>query len=181
MVRLALGIILLSLTCCNGRPSSTWTSNPQFTVGVWEIYHDPHFTVQQMNWIRTSVYRHIALSEAMYRSPTYPGQGSGVGQEMAPRWWFNKPRPYTTPKIYVYNQKVKYLNSPIKVGVTAYAKFNREEVHCTMGNKLTMPGLATAVHQLRCGPDPWQQDLTLNWPNLITYEAALVSTLEKSR
>lgn len=156
---------------CNGRPSSTWLSQPQFTIGLWEVYHDPFLLGHELVWIRQAVAAHIALSESTLPAPW---QGS------APRWRA-KGLPYIVPKIYVYDAKVARLNSPIRIGVHAYADFKREEVHCVQGFKLAMPGLAAAIHQLRLGPDVWHQDPALGWSLLFPAQDRLVDLLERTR
>ena len=157
-------------TSCNGRPSSSWLTQPQFTVGVWEVHHPFDLKAHELAWIRQSIAAHIYLSQRTL--PTSPNN-------LAPRWIAKLPN--TTPKIYVYDQKVKALNSPIRIGVTAYADFRREQIHCVLGQKVSMPGLAAAVHQLRVGPDPWHQDLALGWGLLFPAQDALVDGFIKSR
>ena len=93
----------------------------------------------------------------------------------------SKGLPYTKPKIYFYSEKVQYLNSPIRIGVKAYADFKKEEVHAVVGYKLSCPGLARAIHQLRCGPDPWEQDASFGWHFLIPSQKKLVEAFEKHR
>lgn len=173
MVKLALGIILLSLTSCNGRPESNWLTTPQFTYnGIWDVYHDPNLSGTELVWINQSVALHVALSEGVFSFPYFGAR--------APRW-HKVGGGFVKPKIYFYNKKVQYLNSPIKIGVKAYADFQKEEVHAVVGHKFSCPGLARAVHQLRCGPDPWEQDTNFSWPILISNQDILVDTLEKYR
>ena len=174
MVRLALGIILLlSCVSCNSRPTSLWPTTPQFVHNnIWEIYHDPGLTGTQLLWIRQSLRAHVSLSDTTYFWP--------VSGSRAPRW-MSRGTPYTKPKIYFYNEKVQYLNSSIRIGVKAYADFKKEEVHAVVGHKFSCPGLARAVHQLRCGPDPWEQDPSFNWQLLITQQNQLVKAFEKHR
>lgn len=162
--------VALAVVACNGRPTSNWLSSPQFSVGPWDVFHDPSLDVTQINYVRDSVARHIALSESTLARP--PGY-------LAPRW--SAVVPYTRPKIYLYSERVKLLNSPIRIGVLAYADHRRVEVHAVVGYKFTTPGLARAVHQLREGPDPWEQDAALGWSVLIPNQVALVDLLERSR
>jgi hypothetical protein len=165
-------LLLAALVSCNGRPDNHWTGSPQFTYnGIWDVYHDPRLSVLEMTWIRQSVMDHVLLSETTVSSPY---------NNRAPRWVNSLP--WTKPKIYIYGPKRQYLNSPIRIGVKAYADFQEESVHCVMGHKVTLPGLARAVHSLRVGRhDPWEQDAMLNWPLLIANQTTLVTTLERSR
>ena len=185
MVKLVLGVIALSLICCDGRPKSNWPLRPQFRVGDWEVYHPTDFSIQERNWVRISVAEHIRISETYLLTPRLGGLSGGVwvtGKQAAVRWWFNKnPNKYITPKIYIYGRKVNFLNSPVRVGVRAYADFKEEKIHCVMGNKLSLPGLAIAVHQLRGGPDLWHQDASLLWPAVFQKDSELVLKIEKNR
>ena len=157
-------------TSCNGRPSSSWLTQPQFTVGVWEVHHPFDLKAHELGWIRQTIALHIAISERTI--PTNRAVGCA-------RWVSRFP--HTRPKIYVYDRKVKALNSPTHIGVTAYADMRREQVHCVLGRKVSMPGLAAAVHQLRTGPDPWHQDAALGWSVLFPAQDALVDGFIKSR
>ena len=171
MVRLALGIILCSLLIGCNTKKDKWLTQPHFIYnGIWEVYHHPHLSHKELLWVRQSVAMHVRLSETTATTP--------FGNR-APRWVSYIP--WTKPRIYIHGPRIKYLNSPIRIGVHSYADFKREAVHVVMGNKGTLPGLSRAVHQLRVGPDVWEQNAFLGWSLLIPNEALLVSTLEKIR
>ena len=162
--------LVLVLSACEGRPSSSWLAQPQFTVGSWDIHHPPDLAAHELGWIRQSVTLHIALSQRTVPISTAVGCAR----------WVSK-LPHVRPKIFVYDRKVVALNSPTHIGVTAYADFRREQVHCTLGQKISMPGLAAAVHQLRTGPDPWHQDASLGWSVLFPAQDQLVDYFRRAR
>lgn len=171
---LAALVVVLAFAGCGGRPDSTWPARPQFRVGVWDVYHDTRIAPHEAAWLRATVAEHIALSNRTTPTPQ---------ANRAPHWTAKGP-PYVQPAIRVYASDVHYLNSPIRVGVTAYADNVREEVHATMGagGRVHCPGLAVAVHSLRVGrADPWRQDAALGWSVLFPAQARLEAATIASR
>ena len=172
MIRaLVLVFSLPLLASCKGKPSTAWSARPQFTSGRWDVYHPLGLSAPEQAWIRDSIAGHIYLSESTARTATHPH---------APRWVSVPGRPIR-PRIYVHARKIKHLNSPHRIGVRAYADFGEEAVYATLGDKASLPGLAAAVHQLRCGPDVYHQDATLGWALLLPGQDAMVRAWIRSR
>tara|TARA_Y100001963_G_C6679060_1_gene398953 strand:- start:66 stop:581 length:516 start_codon:yes stop_codon:yes gene_type:complete len=170
MIRSAAAALCLVLVACDGRPETAWLTRPQFSVGPWDVYHDTRLNITEINYVRDSVARHIALSEATL------GRAPG---SFAPRWLATLPN--ARGSIRLYSAKVQFLNGPLAVGVRSYVDWKRQEVHAVVGFKFTLPELAEAVHELREGPDPYQQDPSLGWSTLLAAQTALVDQLERSR
>lgn len=170
MTRL-LVIAVLLLVSCDDRPPTSWTTQPQWTYKGWDVHYPMDLNIHELVWVRDSIASHMDLSEGLL---WHPGAGNHPARWSTP--------PGVTPRIWVYDRAVTHLNSPIRIGVPAYCDHKRQEIHATMGPKLSMPGLARAIHHLRADkPDPWEQDPMLGWAALIQNETQLVDHLYKTR
>ena len=157
----ALLLASLLLLGCNNKGAGTFSTRRSFSTGPFDVYIALGYLPLEEYQIREAVREHV---QEYTISPFKGGP-----------WKFTKAR------IYIADRKIKYLNSPYRVGVVGYVDFKRNSVVVVAGYKNTVPALFRELHQLQRGPDPYAQDPLLRWGAVASVGSRIVADLEAKR
>ena len=157
----ALLLASLLLLGCNNKGAGTFSSRRSFSTGPFAVHIALGYLPLEEYQIREAVREHV--------------------QEYTVSGFKGGPWKFTKAQIMIAGPKIKYLNSPHRIGVEGYVDFKQMRVVVVAGYKNTVPTLFRELHQLQRGPDPYAQDPLLMWGAVASVGSRIVAGLEAKR